>query len=187
MNIAVINRKGGTSKSKLSKYLVKELNRVGTKSKLVDTDTYHSNMTHDDTTIYNPSDEEYDALLESNDTMVFDTGGLLLDTTDTLAKMCDLILIPTSIYKIELDELMPLLERFEKLGIDTSKAIIVPTRIHHTITDDSIANRLDYGVSIAPPMRMRADFAHDRPNAKCDEDMYNIVNFIKEYSNELCR
>jgi len=180
MNIAIINRKGGVSKTTLSKWLCKEFNRTGIPTDHVDTDIQHNNYSENGV-IYNPSYDEIDDLLQNNKTTIFDTGGLISSVTDTLAQQCDLIIVPTGISNVELKELPELWNNFERLKIEAKKIIIVPTRIHYTISQEFVLNKMDHDFFVTPKMKMLSTYDNGRQDPRVDREIYNIAKSIQEY------
>ena len=183
MNIVIINRKGGVSKSTLSLWLMRDFNRTGTPTTLVSTDIFYKDVKDNNNIINSPTNAEIDKILASKTTAIFDTGGIISPITDALSEMCDIVLIPTSLQGMETREIQHLLDRIKTFKTP-AKIIIVPTRIHHATSSKHIVDALkEFNVSVAPSMTYRVGYANDGRCVKCEAEIKEIVKFIKEVHN----
>ena len=136
-------------------------------------------------------------LLEDKESVsIFDTGGYDLATTQALISASDVVLLPTNMSSIELQAFVKLMEKIQEiqkiLGGDNTNLIVVPTRIHHAISNEAIAAYFEplkeLGYKIAPTIRYRISYQKTYENGgsvvggadiKARTEIYNLSEYIK--------
>ena len=203
MNITVANLvKGGVGKSTTAVNLAAQLLSDGESVQLVDLDDEQraafewseaagvpASLNPDSLTLSNLMKSEYDFT-------IFDTGGYDLVSTQALISFSDVVLIPTSMSKIETKALIKLAHKItaikEIVPNGTYNLIIVPSRINPSVSSTKIAEYFaplkELGYKIAPAIRYRA--AYDvtfedggsvvgGSDIKARTEIYNLSSYIR--------
>ena len=199
MRILVANSKGGTGKSTIAVNIASELAKLYSVSFL---DLDFSNKTssefyadRDDLEYFESrSIEEIASIYKRSNYTVVDAGGWDNDIMRAVISTANVILVPYNTGDLEERALIKFLSTVREIGtIKGNRVILVPNRVHHSSTKDTvrakIAPLLDMGYELGEPVSQSANFSkafnkfqtvYEYGSMTQYEQILKITNQIKE-------